>query len=667
MLEGHVLDERYRIERTIGGGGMANVYLAYDLILGREVAVKVLRLEHTNDSEFIARFEREVQSATSLSHPNIVNIYDVGEEKHILYMVMEYVNGMTLKEYIAEHHPIEIETVLNIMKKVLSAIAMAHANGLIHRDIKPQNILLDKDGEVKVTDFGIAIALSATSLTQTNSIMGSVHYLSPEQARGETATKKSDIYALGILLFEMLTSTLPFDGQSAVSIALKHLQHDTPSIHELNPNVPQSVENVVLKATAKNPKHRYQSIYEMEQAIEDALDPNNIEDAKFQPPSEIDEKTKAIPIIHDQLKETTKLDDTIVHNLNPVQMDPEETEKIVSAKPIKEKSKKKKKKKKKKKLWFFLFVLPLLLILVTLAIFVIPLLLKDKETTVPNLINKEYEDAVDVLEANDLKTERAFVYSDDVEQGFVVKTSPKSGKKVKEETLITVYVSQGKEKVTIDNYTDESYEATKKILEDLGYYNIMQYEKFSDLPKGQILNQIQPIPGTEVVPSESSVIFEVSAGPELKSLNNLKGMSEGEVDTYFAKHNFVKNIHKESSDTVPKGEVIRQSPEAETALSSGATVNVYISTGAKDEKPVEVEKTFTVPYEPEQVDDDSDNTQLVEIYIKDSKHDLEDVYKDSEIKKDKTFTIKLKLNPDEEGHYKVVRDGEVLIDESVKK
>src|SRR5699024_1470499 len=230
---GQLLNERYKIIKRIGGGGMANVYLARDIILDRDVAVKALRMEYANDQEFIARFDREAQSATSLAHPNIVNIYDIGEEDHMLYMVMEYVDGMTLKEYIQRYGPLSVPETLDIMKQITSAINHAHANNIIHRDIKPQNILINTYGQVKVTDFGIAIALSATTLTQTNSILGSVHYLSQEQARGGSVTKKSDVYSLGIVLFELLTGRLPFSGHSPVSIALKHLQSETPSVRDV--------------------------------------------------------------------------------------------------------------------------------------------------------------------------------------------------------------------------------------------------------------------------------------------------------------------------------------------------------------------------------------------------------------------------------------------------
>src|SRR5690625_1331560 len=257
MRQGQLLNERYKIIKKIGSGGMAEVCLARDTILERDVAIKALRSEYINDTEFTTRFDREAQAATSLTHPNIVNIFDVGEEEDNFYMVMEYVDGLTLKEYIQQQGPIEVNEAVDIVKQIISAIAHAHDNDIVHRDIKPQNILMNSFGQAKVTDFGIAIALSATSLTQTNSILGSVHYLSPEQARGGMATKKSDIYSIGILFYELLTGRLPFSGQSPVSIALKHLQSKTPSVRQYNPDIPQSVENIVLKSTAKDPFHRY--------------------------------------------------------------------------------------------------------------------------------------------------------------------------------------------------------------------------------------------------------------------------------------------------------------------------------------------------------------------------------------------------------------------------
>ena len=257
MLIGKRISGRYKLLEMIGGGGMSNVYLAHDMILDRDVAIKILRYDFSNEEELHRRFQREALSATSLTHPNIVNIYDVGEDGDIHYIVMEYVKGETLKQYIQRNAPVSPKKSVTIMKQLTSAIANAHNNHIIHRDVKPQNILLDEEENIKITDFGIAMALSATSFTQTNSVLGTVHYLSPEQARGGTATNQSDIYALGIVLFELLTGQLPFSGESAVSIALKHLQTETPSIRAINPSIPQSLENVVLKATAKDPKNRY--------------------------------------------------------------------------------------------------------------------------------------------------------------------------------------------------------------------------------------------------------------------------------------------------------------------------------------------------------------------------------------------------------------------------
>src|SRR5699024_9765982 len=499
---------------------MANVYLAKDTILNREVAIKVLRLEYANDDEFIQRFHREAQSATSLSHPNIVNIYDVGEEENILYMAMEYVDGITLKEYIQAYGPIEVEQSLEIMKQLSSAIAHAHANDIVHRDIKPQNILMDTYGNVKVTDFGIAVALSATALTQTNSVLGSVHYLSPEQARGGMATKKSDIYSLGIVLYELLTGQLPFSGQSAVSIALKHLQTETPSVRMFDPSIPQSVENIVLQATAKDPFHRFETVFDMEISLDSALDPDKVHEAKYEPPKEEGEETKAIPIV-------TGNDYT----------DDAEGKTIVNAsgsdtKPYKGNSKpgKPKKKKKKKKKWIILsIILFVLLTSAIAALFVIPGFLQPKVTTVPDGVEWEYDEAVEELEANNLTVEKEETYSDDVEEGFVVKTNPRADRSVKEGSEVTLYVSQGKEKIEFEDYVGKDFSQVKQMLDDEEYSEVIQMEKFSDDPDGEIIKQIQPDPGEEVIPSETRVIFEVSKGTEPISLINLKGMTEQEA------------------------------------------------------------------------------------------------------------------------------------------
>src|SRR5690625_4564149 len=488
MLNGHLLSERYRIKKTIGGGGMANVYLARDIILERDVAIKVLRLEYANDAEFIERFDREAQAATSLSHPNIVNIYDVGEEDHILYMVMEYVDGLTLKEYIQQNSPIAVEEALEIMKQLTDAISHAHANGLIHRDIKPQNVLVDRYGNVKITDFGIAMALTATSLTQTNSILGSVHYLSPEQARGGVATKKSDIYSLGIVLFELLTGQLPFSGQSPVSIALKHLQNETPSVRKINEHIPQSVENIVLKATTKNPLHRYESAYEMEIALNTALDTDRINEEVYTPPVEEGEETKVIPIIVDEQHEN-------IENKSLGQ-------------PVNEsKTKQKKKKSFFKNKFFLTFIILFLASLVGIVLYAA--LFHTKDVEIPDIVGEPFDDVEQELLDLNLVIEKELTFSEEHEEGIVVKTNLEAERIVKEKSTIKVLVSQGKSIVEFDDYVGKNFSQVKRLLEQAGYKDVLEWKVKSDKPEGEIITQVQPAPGEEVNPSETTVIFEI--------------------------------------------------------------------------------------------------------------------------------------------------------------
>lgn len=662
MLNGHLLNERYQIKETIGGGGMANVYLAKDIILERDVAIKVLRLEYANDEEFIARFDREAHAATSLSHPNIVNIYDVGEEDQILYMVMEYVDGMTLKEYILQRGPLEVYEALDIMKQITSAITHAHANGIVHRDIKPQNILMDAKGKVKVTDFGIAMALSATALTQTNSILGSVHYLSPEQARGGMATKKSDIYSIGIVLYELLTGRLPFSGETPVSIALKHLQNDTPSVRRFNPDIPQSVENIVLKAMAKDPFHRYETVSKVEEALDRAMDPDKINEDVYTPPVEAGEETKAIPIITDNPVQDDN-GDTIVHQANETTKNfPEEENAGTSGNAGEKKKNKKKKNKKKKgkKKWIVLLILFILLVSGAAALFIIPGIMQPQDVTVPDVTEMEYDEAVKELEIHELLAEEEETFSDEIEEGLVVRTDPRAGRTVKEGTTITLFVSMGMETVNFSDYVGRDYSQVQRILEDEGY-EVIAYEKFSDRPVGEIITQIQPNPNTDVVPSETRVIFEVSQGPELISLNNLRGMTEQEAREYLEGNNLAMNLHHENSDSVPEGEVTRQEPAANTELEEGASVDVYISTGPVELPPASHTVNYTVQFEPEEDNEE----ETVRVYIGDMNNDLSEVYIEETITEDTPFEFTLTIAPDTEGEYIIMLGDDVVSNETI--
>ncbi|SDL75481.1 Stk1 family PASTA domain-containing Ser/Thr kinase [Sediminibacillus halophilus] len=656
MLNGRILNERYKIKQTIGGGGMANVYLARDIILERDVAIKVLRLEYANDDEFIARFHREAHSATSLSHPNIVNIYDVGEEEGIYYMVMEYVDGMTLKKYIQTYGPIAVDESITIMKQVTSAITHAHANDIVHRDIKPQNILIDSYGNVKVTDFGIAVALSATSLTQTNSVLGSVHYLSPEQARGGMANKKSDIYSLGIVLFELLTGRLPFSGQSAVSIALKHLQSETPSVKRWEPDIPQSVENIVLKSTTKDPFYRYETVHEMEEDLETALDPERLDEEKFQTPDENGEETKAIPIITEDTFQTKSTEETIVHD---------------NTKNNGVKDKKSKKRKRNKTLIWVAISIFVLLGGVIAALFFIPGLLQPKDVELIDVSGMEYEEALSKLDDLNLEVERETMFSDEVPEGNVISTDPEAGTTVKEGSTVTVFTSDGKEKVTFDDYIGRDFSQVESLLEQSGYKNINAYEKFSDRPVGEIITQIQPQPDAEVVPDETNVIFEISKGPETVTLPSYQGMTESEARKAIEDEGLRVAVTEEHSEDVKEGNVIRQKPEPYSDVTLESEVEIFISTGPKEQPPVNHSVTFTVPYTGDESNADDEQQeeqppeQEVRIYVGDLDRDITELFKEETITEDTEFTIKLTIPPGEDAEYRVMREDEVIIEKTV--
>ena len=282
ITKGQKINDRYEIIKSIGEGGMANVYLAKDIILDRNVAIKILRGDLAGDEKFVRRFQREALSASSLSHPNIVEMYDVGEDNGTYYIVMEYVQGMTLKQLIKKKGSLSLSEAIDIMLQITDGIKAAHDSYIIHRDLKPQNILIQDNGEIKIIDFGIAMALNSTQLTQTNSVMGSVHYLPPEQASGKGATIKSDIYSMGILFYELLTGKLPFKGDNAVEIALKHMKNDIPSVRQENPNIPQSVENIILKATAKNPKNRYETASKMHDDLLTCLNEDRLNEKRYE-------------------------------------------------------------------------------------------------------------------------------------------------------------------------------------------------------------------------------------------------------------------------------------------------------------------------------------------------------------------------------------------------
>ena len=653
IAPGKTVGGRYKIKSHIGTGGMATVYLAQDLILERPVAVKVLRLDfHTNEAA-MRRFQREAQSATQLVHPNIVSVYDVGEEDGTNYIVMEYVEGTDLKEYIRERGPLPPREAVRIMTQIVSAIELAHQNRIIHRDIKPQNILIDREGNVKITDFGIAIALSETSLTQTNTLLGSVHYLSPEQARGGMATIRSDIYALGIVLYELLVGEVPFEGESAVSIALKHFQEPLPRISQMLPTVPQSLENVVLKATAKEPLDRYSSCYEMLEDLQTCLNPERLHEPMFKPTA-FSQETKVLqPIATGQIPRKIPATSKEVPE---IQFD--EEKKAVQEEP----------KKKKKKIWPW--ILLLLLIIISAGAIYAFIQTSPKDVKVPDVTNLTEADAkVKLADANLEVSDVQQVKSDTVEAGKVVETNPKAGSSVKEKSKVVLKVSAGKDTVTVGDYTGKTFDEAKAALQKLGIA-VEKKESYSDtVESGKVMEQ-SVAKGEKVVAKDTKIVLTVSKGKEPVTLINLKGYSRSGVEDYAKEHGLKLQISEENSNETADT-VIKQSPAEGTALKKGDTLTVVISKG-KGERVVS--RQFTIPYEAKKTNGNNGNSasnsqeakqNTVEIFIQDANNNINTAYRTFKISENTTVTIDFTFNNQvPSGKYIIKRDG-VAIDTGV--
>lgn len=662
MEAGKKLNGRYKVKKPVGTGGMANVYLAHDLILDRDVAVKVLRYDFRDDEDTIRRFKREALAATELVHPNIVGIYDVGEEDHNQYIVMEYVKGMDLKQYIQNHYPIAYPKVINIMEQILSAVEYAHQNRIIHRDLKPQNILIDENDVIKITDFGIAVAVSQSSITQTNSLLGSVHYLSPEQARGGMATNQSDIYSLGIILYELLIGKVPFEGESAVSIALKHFQEPIPSVKKIDHLIPQPLENVVLKATAKETADRYKSVREMAEDLETALSPERSAEAPFMPVS-MQEDTKVLTPIDTQ---THQYDGDAVPITS--EKDLEQPTEKKTAHHQGQSLKKKPKKKKRKLMWFLLAIAAMLIVFVSLLI-----LLSPKDVTVPNIEGLTEEKAKETLTQANLAVEDVSQEPNEkIAEELAIRTDPAAGASVKEKTTVLLYVSSGKKTVAFKDYVGESYEETRAALTDLGFTVEQQQESSETVPEGVIISQdIEE--DNEVIPSETTVTLTVSTGKRGIKMRDLDGYSQKGVEDYANENGLELSLTQEHSEDIPSGYVISQSIEAGKIFYKGDSLSVVLSLGPK-EVPVErFNITVSIPYQEtketaEEGDSDEEKSSeeskskenQIEIYLEDEQNSIDNIYQQFSIDEDTDTVLSFTLKEGETGRYRIVRDGEVI-------
>lgn len=591
-----IICNRYKILDHLGTGGMATVWLGYDTILDRQVAIKTFKID-ANDEDAVKRFNREAKAVTSLSHPNIVSIYDVENEGEFYYLILEYVEGMTLKDYMIKNPRMPIETIVHIAKQIAAGLSHAHQNGIIHRDIKPQNILMNENLTCKITDFGIARAYGDTTLTQTNQMLGTVYYLSPEQARGNVATAQSDIYSLGILIFEMITGQIPFKGESAVAIALKHLQEELPDIDKYRDNVPQSVKNIVLQATMKNPNERYISSKELFEDLSTVLNPERLHENKytgFKIPTEpvqnnnynqtqyIDRNPIDVPHGYSDYNNYDEEDD--YYDYEEDQRQNNNNNRGYQNKQYKNSynsvSKKNDKEQTSKAKHIFFAILAMVVIIVG-AFFTYNYLIGANSVSAPDVRNKTLEEAkVTIVKAGLEVGDITEVASDDVKEKTVIDSDPKAGKKVRKGSKVDLRVSSGKKTVDMPNFVGIDEENVRRNASKLGFKNITVEKVESDrYDTGKVVSQNIPA-GTEIVPKEKELIIQVSSGKKKVSMPNLVGEESSRAESVIASYGFKNVSYKEEYSDKEAGTVISQSIRSGSSIiPSEESLEIIISKG----------------------------------------------------------------------------------------
>ncbi|NLA33607.1 MAG: Stk1 family PASTA domain-containing Ser/Thr kinase [Tenericutes bacterium] len=555
IIKGQKINDRYEIIRSIGEGGMANVYLAKDIILDRQVAIKVLRGDLSNDEKFVRRFQREALSASGLSHPNIVEMYDVGEDNGNYYIVMEYIEGKTLKQLIKKRGHLSLSEAKDIILQITEGMSRAHDSYIIHRDLKPQNIMVKEDGGIKITDFGIAMALNSTQLTQTNSVMGTVHYLPPEQANGKGSTIKSDIYSIGIIFYELLIGSLPFKGENAVEIALKHMRDTLPSIKKQNNNIPQSIENVILKATAKNPKNRYNDVKEMHNDLLTALDEDRINEPKYDYPYPEDfEESRSF--IKKAPKE--KEENLVKEEENLYEPDDKKVNVI---------------------LWVISGIFSILILGLLLVFIVVPNLTAVPDIRIPDV------SGITVVEAEKRLKDKGFKVaietikesSESVEEGLIIKTIPTAGRSVKKGTEITIYESLGIDTYIIENYLGKNYIEIKTLLENVYKLKVTIKEKDTEKQheKQEIIEQSLTV-GTKVRANDKITLYIPTSEKEYPNFVD-EGWSIEEITDFCNKHGIKLQINYKETSEYSEGTIISQSRAEGVPVIAGANLKIEVA------------------------------------------------------------------------------------------
>lgn len=550
---GKKLDGRYEIQEIIGVGGMAVVYKAYDCIDDRIVAVKILKEEYLTNEEFLRRFKNESKAVAVLSHPNIVKIYDVSFGDRMQYIVMEYIDGITLKEYIEQQKVLKWKEAVHFTVQILRALQHAHDKGIVHRDIKPQNIMMLEDGTIKVTDFGIARFAHSETRTMTDKAIGSVHYISPEQARGGLTDEKSDIYSVGVMLFEMLTGQLPFDADSAVSVAIMQLQTDPKHPREINENIPEGLEDITLRAMQKDPEQRYQSATEMLKDIDEF---------------------KRNPSIHFEYKYF--VDDNPTKYVDAIN-------KIKGSDVVPKDNK-----KKSKTTHFFPVLGGVAAAMMVIALIFIFLILKGMgkptDIVVPNLVGKSYNDVIadKTITSQFVIHKKNTVYSDTVKAGVITEQSPKNPIKAKRGSTIEVTVSLGGQVGQVPDVTGLTEADAKSQLQASGYNSIVVSKKYSDTTAINLVESTDPPKGSSS-PTSTQITIYISLGPNnnLVSVPNVVGKSVNDAKNALTGAGLTPVITYVESDK-PKDQVVSQSINQGQSVSRGQSVSIKVSLGSQD-------------------------------------------------------------------------------------
>lgn len=580
ITKGQKINDRYEIIRSIGEGGMANVYLGYDTILDRNVAIKVLRGDLAGDEKFVRRFQREALSASSLAHPSIVEMYDVGVDDGLYFIVMEYVDGKTIKQLIKKRGNLTLSEAIDIMLQLTDGMSHAHDSYIIHRDLKPQNIMIKDDGQIKITDFGIAMALNSTQLTQTNSVMGSVHYLPPEQASGKGSTIKSDIYSMGIIFYELLSGSLPFRGDNAVEIALKHMRDPLPSLREENSNIPQSIENIILKATAKNPKNRYEDARSMHDDLLTALNEDRMNEEVYKykyPEHENEGKNKK-----EEKKESTEEVD-----IDEEKFLSEETDNSIATKIEDEDNK-----KNITLIVILSSILAILVIALVVVLFVLPESTQSEAVIVPDCENLKVSACEKKLQKLGfvVETDIELIESSVIEKNLVVKTKPEAGRSVKAGTKIVIYKSIGEEVYEIEDYTGKNYIEVQTILETKYGLKVTVEKKVpadlkeKEYDEQEIIGQSLAA-GSEVKKGDSITLYIPDIEEEYPDME-AENWNLDDVKAFCDKYDIKLTTTEVETTKKDPGKVLTQSRAPGSPIVKGSTLRVEIAK-APTEKPKE--------------------------------------------------------------------------------